>query len=128
MSTTIPLLKVLVVSEHRDMCESWKNFIDMAPRLSCPAYALDGESALANTERLKPHVIFMDTYLPDIDGFTVTQQILSHFPETVIILHSSDKKTEQQTYDSGAVGFMLLPITPEKLIATIRRVYGEQRG
>lgn len=128
MSTTLPLLRVLVVNDQRDMCELWQRIIDMAPGLSCPGYAIDGEEALQMVDEHQPDVVFMDVLMPGMAGDVATRYINEKFPNTVVILYSAYSDSEQRAIASGAAEFILLPIAPDKLISTIRRVYREHRN
>lgn len=128
MSSTLPLLRVLVVNDQREMCELWQRIIDMAPSLACPGYALDGEQAIQLVEQHEPDVVFMDVLMPVMSGDEAAKYITAHFPDTVVILYSAYSDSEQRALNSGAADFVLMPIQPDKLVSTIRRVYREYRN
>ncbi|MDQ7024886.1 MAG: response regulator [Anaerolineae bacterium] len=128
MSSTLPLLRVLVVNDQRAMCELWQRIIDMAPGLACPGYALDGDGAIQLVEQHDPDVVFMDVLMPGMSGDEATKYIISHFPDTLVILYSAYSDSEQRAIKSGAAEFVLMPIQPDKLVALIRRVYREHRN
>jgi CheY-like chemotaxis protein len=128
VSTTIPLLRVLVVNDQREMCELWQRIIDMAPGLTCPGYALDGEDALQMVNQLHPDIVFMDVLMPGMTGDEAAKQIMEKYPKTVVILYSAYNNTEQRARSSGAADFVLMPIQPDKLIAMLRRAYSKQRN
>ena len=127
MSSTVSLLRVLVVNDQREMCEMWQRMIDMAPGLSCPAYALDGESALQLVDEHRPNVVFMDMLMPKMAGDEATKYILERFPNTVVILYSAYTNTEQRARASGAADFVLMPIETDKLASLIRRTWRENQ-
>lgn len=127
MSTTLPLIRVLVVNDQREMCELWQRIIDMSPGMSCPAYAMDGEEALKLVEELAPDVVFMDVLMPHMAGDVVARQIRERFPDIVVILYSAFTHTEQRAYEAGAAEFVVMPVQPDKLIALIRRAYIDHR-
>jgi CheY-like chemotaxis protein len=123
--STIPLLRVLVVNDQQEMCEMWQRIIDLAPGLSCPSYALDGETALQIVQQQHPDVVFMDVLMPGMAGDEAAKRIRKDYPEIAVILYSAYNNTEQRALSSGAAEFLLMPIQPDKLIAIIRRVYRE---
>lgn len=127
MATTISLLSVLVVNDQRDMCEMWQRMIDMTPGMACPAYAIDGETALEMVDEHHPHVVFMDMLMPGMTGDEATRYIQERFPDTVVILYSAYGNTEQQARQAGADAFVEMPIQPAKLLSLIRRIWRENQ-
>ena len=51
--------------------------------------ALDGESAVATVEQLRPDVVLLDVILPDTSGFDVADRLARVDPNTRIVLVSS---------------------------------------
>lgn len=125
MSSTLSLLRVLVVNDQRDMCEMWQRMIDMAPGLTCPGYAVDGEHALEMVEHHHPHVVFMDILMPVMGGIEATKLIRQNYPNTVVILYSAYNHNENLAREAGAAAFILMPIQPDKLVSIIRRTWRE---
>jgi len=127
MSSTVSLINVLVVNDQREMCELWQRIIDLTPGMSCPDYALNGEAALRKVEALKPDVILMDVMMPGIGGVEATKQIRLAHPQTLVIMYSAYAGTEEIAFDAGAHAYLLMPIPPERLTQTIRRIFKENR-
>jgi DNA-binding NtrC family response regulator len=128
MSETLQLIRVLIVSEQRDMCELWQRIIDMTPGMLCPAYGLDGEMAVQLVTQIRPSVVFMDMSLPKMSGEAATKLILAQYPRMVVILYSADSSMEQRALNAGAAAFVLMPVAPDKLTSIIRRIYREHRN
>lgn len=72
-----------------------------------------------------PALITLDVNLPDMNGFEVCRQI-KHNPETshIPVLHISASWVEPEHkirgLDGGADGYLMEPINPEELLATVR--------
>jgi len=76
--------------------------------------------ALASTEN--PHLTLLDVKLPDISGIEVCREIKSRFPH-IIVLQTSAAFTgvtdRTRALDGGADSFLVEPIEPDELIATV---------
>lgn len=86
--------------------------------------------ARTGTEALRlaqqnPALITLDINLPDMDGFEVCRQLKQN-PETahIPVLHvsASFQETEHRVrgLDGGADGYLIEPLNPEELLATVR--------
>jgi CheY-like chemotaxis protein len=87
--------------------------------------ARDGAGALCRVADARPDLVLLDVHLPDIDGFEVCRRIKAA-PETMAIpvLHLSAQYVleEDRTHGlvSGADGYLIQPVEPLELIASIR--------
>lgn len=87
--------------------------------------AKSGAQALQLIAQRKPAVILLDVNLPDMTGFDVCKRIRADpaiAGTTVIHISASSNLSQHQIYglDSGADGYMVEPVEPELLIATIK--------
>lgn len=87
--------------------------------------ARDGAEALRRVADSRPDLVVLDVDLPDIDGFEVCRRIKAD-PETsaIPVLHLSAQYVleEDRTHGlvSGADGYLIQPVEPLELIASIR--------
>ena len=68
----------------------------------------DGETALAQLERLRPDIVLLDIRLPGIDGFAVATQ-LTALPKAPIVVLTSSREREDygsRIAESRAAGFI----------------------
>jgi DNA-binding response OmpR family regulator len=84
------------------------------------AIAHSGEEALALARRLKPDVITLDIRLPDIDGLKLAD-IFRHDPDTkhARVMVISGYHEREAAMRAGASGFLLKPINPDTLLASV---------
>jgi hemolysin D len=118
-------IRVLVVNDQKPVNELWQQLINLTPDMECVGSAMDGESAIEKTRQLLPDIIVMDVLMPGMDGNTATQIIRQEFPKIQVIVYSAYNGMEQRAYESGAIEYLLMPITPDKLRSTIREVYAK---
>ncbi|HZF04449.1 MAG TPA: response regulator [Patescibacteria group bacterium] len=87
--------------------------------------ATTGRQALETVRRERPQLVLLDVNLPDITGFEVCKQIKAD-PDLAIIqvvhMTASSSSTADQVrgLDQGADGYLIEPLEPEVLIATVR--------
>jgi DNA-binding NarL/FixJ family response regulator len=87
-----------------------------------------GEEAIQFAEQLKPDVILMDIYMPQLDGLQAAKMIHARFPKiAVVILTSSEKDGHlYEAVESGVSGYLLKSLDAEELFAMINGVsHGE---
>src|SRR5688572_234462 len=83
--------------------------------------------ALARVAAVRPDVILLDVNLPDADGYQVCRRLKDDpATATIPVLHLSaayrGAGDQARGLDAGADGFLVEPIAPEVLLATIRSV------
>jgi DNA-binding response OmpR family regulator len=86
--------------------------------------APDGKAALELARSERPDLILLDIMLPNVDGFTVAEELVAA-AETreipiVFITARSDVKDQRRGYDAGGVAFMTKPFDPDLLPETVR--------
>ena len=128
MSTTLPLITVIVVNDQLAVCKMWQHLLDRTPGLACPGYAIDGDAAIEMVREIEPDVVLMDVLMPGMRGDEAMHHIKQEFPDTIVIMYSADSSTEPIARKAGAADFLLMPVPPMQLALTIRRIYKETHG
>ena len=91
------------------------------------AEAQTGRETLEQAVATRPHVVLLDVKLPDLDGYEVCRRLKAHPVTGVIpVLHLSAAHRTPDDHarglDAGADGFLVEPVAPEVLLATVRSV------
>ncbi|MDZ8139320.1 MAG: response regulator [Nostoc sp. DedQUE04] len=95
--------------------------------------AATGTTGLEAIVNFQPDLIILDVQLPDISGFEVCRQIKAN-PETAFIpvLHLSASFVQSQDkaegLDSGADAYLVQPVEPIELLATLRSLLRIRRA
>lgn len=118
-------IKVLIVNDQEEVCKLWERFLNAVDDIASVRYALDGQTALELVQEELPDVVLMDVMMPSMDGYETTRRIKAMYPECRIIIYSAYTGKGDEAYEAGAAQFLLMPITPEKLIRAIRHVTNE---
>lgn len=99
--------RVLMVDDHGSFRRCARTLLE-AEGYDVVGEAADGASAVALAAELEPELVLLDIQLPDIDGFTVAEQMLRNDPQLQIVLVSSrDRSSYGPLIEKcGARGFL----------------------
>jgi DNA-binding NarL/FixJ family response regulator len=98
---------VLVVDDHAGFRSRARLLLE-AEGYEVVGEASDGETAVAETRRLRPDVVLLDIQLPDLDGFDVAARITEGDGGAQVVLTSSRDWSDSPDLiaRSGAKGFL----------------------
>jgi two-component system, cell cycle response regulator len=119
------MLKALIVDDSRSARFSLKKSLEKLSVLTEEAGS--GQEALLLLQRLEytPDIIFMDHYMPDLDGFEVTKRLRAgKWPQIPIIMCSSkdDPDYHQEALAIGANGTVAKPAKHEEIEVLIENI------
>lgn len=87
--------------------------------------ASNGVEGLKKIKAVKPDVVLLDLFMPQMDGKELLRNIdLSDYPNTRVIVYSnlSDKTTETEVMNLGAHDFVLKSsMTPNDLLELVKK-------
>ncbi|APV50265.1 DNA-binding response regulator [Betaproteobacteria bacterium GR16-43] len=92
------------------------------PELEIVAICEDGGTALEAIEDHKPDVAFLDIRMPGLTGLEVAAAAVSASPGTKVVFVTAYNQYAIDAFDRGAVDYLLKPIAPDRLDATIGRL------
>jgi two-component system chemotaxis response regulator CheY len=83
----------------------------------------DGEEAVRDYPLVKPDLVTMDITMPGMDGIDTLIAIKAKHPNPRIIMVTSHGQEAMvvRALDAGALGYVLKPVTKERLSAMIER-------
>lgn len=108
-------LRVLVVDDDRDTADSMAMLLRFAKHEARACYS--GADCLACLDEFRPHVVFLDLAMPDMDGF----EVVTYMPNTVVIALTGYGQAAdvQMTQEAGFAAHLLKPVTFDRLLETI---------
>jgi DNA-binding NarL/FixJ family response regulator len=113
---------VLLVDDHPVVREGLRGMIDAEHDLTVVGEAGSGAEAIAMAESLRPDVILMDLRMPDVDGVTATERILTALPRTrIVVVTTYESDTDiLRAVEAGAAGYLLKDATRAELADAVR--------
>ena len=118
-------IRVLLVDDHAVVRGGLSFFLSTTEDIAVVGEAADGEQALRLCAQLQPDVVVMDMLMPQMDGFTATQQIRQHYPGIHVIALTSftDGAFVQRALQAGASGYLLKDVQARELADAIRAAH-----
>ncbi len=92
------------------------------PQLDVAAACEDGAAALEAIGAHRPDVAFLDIRMPGLTGLEVAAAAAEASPGTQVVFVTAYDRYAIDAFERGAVDYLLKPIAPERLAATVRRV------
>ena len=92
------------------------------PELEIAAECEDGAAALDAIEAHAPDVAFLDIRMPGITGLEVAAAAAQASPRTQVVFVTAYNQYAIDAFDRGAVDYLLKPIAPDRLAATVARL------
>jgi two-component system chemotaxis response regulator CheY len=89
--------------------------------------AKNAEEAIEAYKKNKVDLITMDIAMPDMDGISAVKEIMKIDKDAKIIMVTSHGQEDMviKSIKAGAVGYMLKPVTKDKLATAIGEVFEE---
>jgi DNA-binding LytR/AlgR family response regulator len=92
------------------------------PQLEIVAECEDGASALEAIDEHRPEIAFLDIRMPGLTGLEVAAAAVQASPQTQIVFVTAYDQYAIDAFDRGAIDYLLKPIAPERLAATVQRL------
>ncbi|TAK39084.1 MAG: response regulator transcription factor [Lysobacteraceae bacterium] len=107
-----PLLRQALLDR---LAEAW-------PGLEILAACEDGASAVEALAEHQPDVAFLDIRMPGLTGLDVAATAAESSPRTQVVFVTAYDQYAVDAFEQGAVDYLLKPITPDRLAATVQRL------
>jgi DNA-binding LytR/AlgR family response regulator len=92
------------------------------PELEVLAACEDGASALEAIAQHTPDVAFLDIRMPGLTGLEVAAAATAVSPRTQVVFTTAYDQYAVDAFERGAIDYLLKPIAPERLAATVQRL------
>lgn len=92
------------------------------PWLHCIGEAADGLAALAEIQRLKPDLVFLDIQMPGLLGTEVLRRLAGTGTPPLVIFTTAHGEHAITAFELGALDYLLKPFGPQRLHSTLERV------
>ena len=112
-------INVLVVDDCKVTTQLLCTILNEEPDINVIACAKDGAAAVALTKELKPDLITMDIFMPNMDGVEATRAIMEQFPTPIIIISSHGNSNEsEEAFNALQAGALSIIEKPQEIRST----------
>ncbi len=120
------MLNVLVTDDSMIIRRNITNMLKQLG-LNVIAEAKTGKEAIELYEKHNPDFVTMDITMPEMTGVEALKEIKKSYKDAKVIMVTSHGQEElvMDSIKSGAKGYILKPITVEKLISSIKKIFPE---
>jgi len=120
------MLKVLIVDDSLIMRRNIKKYLTSLGH-DIIGEAKNANEALEFCKENKPNLITMDISMPGMSGIEVINKIrnISQYFSIIMITSYGNNSIVKSALQEGAQGYILKPVTAEKLYESISKIYPE---
>ncbi|MFV9503192.1 MAG: response regulator [Oscillochloridaceae bacterium umkhey_bin13] len=118
-------IRVIIVDDIVDTRDQLEKLLFFEKDIEVIGKASNGREAITMARQLRPDVMLMDINMPDMDGISATEAIMSQDPSVQVIIMSVQGETDylRRAMLAGAREFLTKPISADDLYKSIRHVH-----
>lgn len=123
-------MRVLIVDDSLIIRKAIQQHLSDNYNVEVVGMAENGIVALEMFDKTKPDYVTLDINMPELDGLSVLEQMLQRDPtvNVIIVTALSDKDTALQAIEMGAKGYVIKPLTFEKLQAAVNQLTAQEQN
>ena len=116
--------KILLVDDHALFRMGMRQILEREADFDIVGEAEDGRDAFTLAIELSPDIVLLDLSLPAPGGIDATQRIKRELPSAgiIVLAVNEDEDALFDAIKAGAAAFILKDVSPDDLVAIIRRV------
>jgi response regulator of citrate/malate metabolism len=105
------VIRVLVVEDDFMVAEVHRAYVEKVDGFEVVGEAHSGRQAMEQVERLRPHLLLLDVYLPDVSGLEVLRQLRARSApvDVLMITAARDADTVRAALQGGALQYLVKP-------------------
>ncbi|MFC3552466.1 LytR/AlgR family response regulator transcription factor [Lysobacter cavernae] len=117
------MAKAVIAEDEALLRQSLVELLAQAwPQLQIVAQCEDGASALEAIDEHAPDVAFLDIRMPGLSGLEVAAAAAEASSTTQVVFVTAYDQYAIDAFERGAIDYLLKPVSPERLAATVQRV------
>ena len=123
MPTDLDRLRVMIVDDHTLFRSGLSALLERRGIEVCAAVG-DGEEGCRVAAELEPDVVLLDLRMPGIDGLSVLERLAALGLQCAVVMltTSSDERDLVTSLRSGARGYLLKDMEPDRLVEALAAV------
>ncbi len=127
--SSAPHISLVIVDDHPVVRDGLNAILATQPDMTVIGEAATGAEAIQIITRLRPNVVLLDLFLPDIVGSEVIARVAKSYSDVLFIVLTSAAGDEDiyRAIEAGARGYLFKDMARKELLQAIRAVEAGQR-
>jgi DNA-binding NarL/FixJ family response regulator len=119
------VIRVLLADDQALVRAGFRLILNAEADIEVVGEAADGEEALEQARKLRPHVVLMDIRMPKLNGIDATKRLLADTTGVRVLMLTTFDLDEYviDAFRAGASGFLLKTAPRHQLVAGVRTVH-----
>ncbi len=116
-------IRVLIIEDDRRIAEINRRFVEKVNGYEVVGIATNAEEARELTEVLRPDMLLLDVYFPDMNGLSFLKWVRERFSDIDIIMITAAREVEalKQALHGGVFDYIIKPIMFDRFADTLHR-------
>jgi DNA-binding NarL/FixJ family response regulator len=117
-----PAARILIADDHRLLADACKTLLE--PEFQVVGVVTDGRCLIRSAEELKPDIIILDIYMPQLNGLDAAVQVKRKLPgvKLVFLTMTMAADVAAEAFRRGASAFVLKQSAGDELLLAVRKV------
>lgn len=117
-------MRVLIIDDHPLFRKGARQLLEMDDRFEVVGESDNGQSGIAETERLKPDLVLLDLNMKPVSGSEVLRKIKQVSVDTMVVMLTVSDQGEDiaKAIQLGADGYLLKDMEPEDMLEKLSNV------
>jgi DNA-binding NarL/FixJ family response regulator len=122
-------IRVLIADDHKVVADGLCHLLNAQRDIEVLEVVRNGREALSRTVELRPHVVLMDSNMPELNGIEATRLIRERCPDSRVLILSvhSNPLHVVRALRAGASGYVPKSSAGSDVVEAIRVVHGGKR-
>lgn len=115
-------MRVILIDDEPMALENFRYVIRQCEGVEILGAFTDPFEALQRLGNLKPDAVFLDIEMPQINGFTVAEEIYAALPDACIIFVTGYNQYAVKAFEINALDYIVKPISKKRLKQAIEKL------